>query len=294
MQPTCPPLIDILRQIPDPRHRRGIRHPLSALLAVACAAMLCGYRSYHAIAEWGRNYDSAYLNALGFTRQTAPCAATFFQVFRRLDRERFEALLGAWAEQALTGTAPGENEEEALALDGKTLRGSRKQGAAGAHLLSVFSHRLGLTVAQAGVDDKTNEIPVTSPVLADYLDWPGQQQVFVVERAVRSLRTGEVKHETVGGVTSLSPERANAARLLRLVRQHWHIENRSHWVREVTFDEDRSQVRVGSIPQVMAALRNTVIGLIRLSGESNVAAATRRMAARPKEAVALLGLSVDF
>ena len=165
MEPTGLPLIDVLRQIPDPRHRRGVRHPLAALLALACAAILCGHRSYSAIAEWGRNYDPAFLSALGFTRPTAPCAGTFFYAFGGLDREQFERLLGAWAEQMLAATAPAEGEEEALALDGKTLRGSRKQGAAGVHLLSVVSHRLGLTVAQAGVDAKTNEIPVAAQVL---------------------------------------------------------------------------------------------------------------------------------
>lgn len=116
----------------------------------------------------------------------------------------------------------------------------------------------------------------------------------MVEREVIHLVTGEVERETVYGVTSLGAGRADAARLLQLVRQHWHIENRSHWVRDVTFDEDRSQVRVGSIPQVLAALRNTVIGLLRLHGATNIAAATRRMAARPTEALALLGLSATF
>lgn len=161
---SIPPLLETLRQVPDPRMRRGVRYPLAALLALACAAMLCGYRSYSAISEWGRNYDPAFLRALGFTRETVPCAATLFQVFRRLDREEFERLLGIWAGQVLAATAPVA-EEEALALDGKTLRGSRKQGAPAAHLLSVVSHRLGLTVGQAEVDAKTNEIPMAGVVL---------------------------------------------------------------------------------------------------------------------------------
>jgi hypothetical protein len=78
--------------------------------------------------------------------------------------------------------------------------------------------------------------------------------------------------------------------LLNLVRQHWAIENRSHWVRDVTYDEDRSQVRCGSIPQVMAALRNLAIGLMRIAGEPNIAAAGRRFAAQPWAALALIGI----
>ena len=71
--------------------------------------------------------------------------------------------------------------------------------------------------------------------------------------------------EGVYGVTSLSPQRAPPARLLALVRGQWQIEHTAHGVRDVTFDADRSQVRCGNIPQVMAALRNTALGLLRSS-----------------------------
>lgn len=161
MERAYRPLIDVLAEVPDPRGRRGRRYPLAALLGLACAAMLCGYRSYSAIAEWGRNYDTDLLRALGFTRTTAPCAATLFLVFRALDRAAFEQVLGRWAAEVLAV----HGQDEALALDGKTLRGSRKQGASGTHLLSVVSQALGLTVAQAAVDEKTNEIAVAPEVL---------------------------------------------------------------------------------------------------------------------------------
>lgn len=66
--------------------------------------------------------------------------------------------------------------------------------------------------------------------------------------------------------------------------------HRSHWVRDVTMDEDRSQVRKGSLPQVMAAMRNTVISLLRKAGETNIAAAFRKYAAQPWAALALIGI----
>src|SRR4029450_6584322 len=97
----------------------------------------------------------------------------------------------------------------------------------------------------------------------------------------------------VYGVTSLNPERGTPERLLDLVRHHWQIENKSPWVRDVTFDEDRSQVRCGSIPQVMAALRNTTIGLLRWAGYSNIAAACRRFAAQPALALTLIGITLE-
>ena len=74
----------------------------------------------------------------------------------------------------------------------------------------------------------------------------------------------------VYGGTSLSPERATPERLLAWVRGQWQIEHKGHWVREVTCDEDRSQVRCGNIPQVLAALRNTAIGLLRWAGHTNI------------------------
>lgn len=371
------PLIEVLAEIPDFRSNRGKRHALAAILALACSAMLCGARSYTAIAEWGRNYGVRLMQALGFTRQP-PCAATLHTVLRRVDREAVEAKLGAWAEGLLSGTPAPQDIEAGIAVDGKTLRGSQKQGAPGAHLLSAVAHRLGVTLAQQAVVDTTNEIPATldllrqlvltgrvvtmdalltqraiarqivaaggdyvmvvkanqpqlrediatvfalppiggerrtvaetgdcghgriehrrlqtSDVLVGYSDWPGLAQVFHLERQVISKKTGEVRAEVVAGVTSLGPARADAARVLTLVRGHWHIENHSHWVREVTFDEDRSQVRCDHIPQVMAALRNTVIGLLRRAGYTNIAAACRRCAAQPALALALIGIELE-
>src|SRR5262245_24861419 len=113
------PLIEVLAEIPDFRSARGKRHSLGAILALACSALLCGYRSSTAIAEWGRYYGEGLVWALGFTRQP-PCAATLHTILRRVDREVVEAKLGAWAEGLLAGTPPAEDEEEPLAIDGKT------------------------------------------------------------------------------------------------------------------------------------------------------------------------------
>src|SRR6266571_4987978 len=159
------PLIEVFAEIPDFRCCRGKRHPLPAILSLACCAMLCGYRSYSAIAEWGRNYGANIAHALGFTHNT-PCAATLHTVFRHMDRDALEAKLGTWAEGIVASTPPAPSAgEAAVALDGKTLRGSHKQGAPGVHLLSALSHHLGLTLAQQAVDAKTNEITQVETVL---------------------------------------------------------------------------------------------------------------------------------
>jgi hypothetical protein len=113
MSHTCRPLIEVLAEIPDCRKDRGKRHPLSSILALACVAMLCGYKSDSAIAEWGRSYSPKLIKALGFTHHTTPCAATFHHIFRRLDKKIFESKLGAWAESLFSST-PSEHKEGTL------------------------------------------------------------------------------------------------------------------------------------------------------------------------------------
>src|SRR4029434_2550691 len=133
----------------------------------------------------------------------------------------------------------------------------------------------------------------TSEAVVGYSDGPGLAQVCELGRHVLLQKTGEERVEVVYGVTSLSPVRATPGRLLALVRGQWQIENQLHWVRDVTFDEDRSQVRCGNIPQVMAALRNTVIGLFRCAGYANIAAACRRFAVQPLQALALIWTALE-
>lgn len=133
----------------------------------------------------------------------------------------------------------------------------------------------------------------TREALVGHNDWPGLAQVFEIGRHVITKKTGEERVEVVYGVTSLRPERVTPGQLLAFVRGHWHIENKSHWVRDVTFDEDRSQVRCGNIPQVMAALRNTTIGVLRWAGHTNIAAACRQLAAQPAQALALIGIALE-
>lgn len=166
MSPGGCSLLDLLATMPDPRQPSGRRHPLPAMLALACAATLCGARGYGAIAEWGRNYGADLARALGFTRDKTPCAATFFLLFRRLDRAALEATLSTWAERLLAQLPPPKGPLEAVAIDGKTLRGSQQQGALDVHLLSVLSHRLGLPLYQQAVADKSNEIGAIQQVLA--------------------------------------------------------------------------------------------------------------------------------
>jgi predicted transposase YbfD/YdcC len=129
-----------------------------------------------------------------------------------------------------------------------------------------------------------------SAALGNYvkeLGWVGAQQVLRLESAVMSnTKTTQMVRYFV---TSLGPQ-LPPRELLRLVREHWHIENRLHYVRDVTLGEDASQVRSGAAPEVLAALRNAILGLLRQHGWSNIAAALRHFAWSPGAALRLLGL----
>lgn len=131
-----------------------------------------------------------------------------------------------------------------------------------------------------------------STALRDYVDWPGLAQAFKLVRK-RTLH-GKTTTETAYGITSLPPDRADAETLLHLTRQHWGIENRVFYVRDVTFGEDHCRVRTGSAPMILSTLRNTAINLLNARKLTNKAAALRRHAARPYEALALIRTKDDY
>lgn len=119
--------------------------------------------------------------------------------------------------------------------------------------------------------------------------WPFIAQVAQLTRTV--TKAGTTTSEVVYLITTLSPSKATPERLLELNRGHWSIENRSHYVRDMSFGEDRSRLRTGNAPQIMAALRNLAITLIHRFGSSHIRATRRHFASCPKPALALLGLS---
>lgn len=372
------PLIEILAQVPDHRKARGKRYSLPAVLALACAAMLCGCTTASAIVQWGWDHLGEITQALDFKRDQIPCVATLLVIFRHLNVDAFETQLAAWV-QAVRAAQEEPGQCRGVAVDGKTLRVAGKVDPPGVHLLAALGQELGLTLGQQRVTDsatKGHEIPTAlallkclplqglvvtadalltqreiaqavvdgggdylmvvkanqgtlyedvrvmfseppsklnpmteaedlsaahgrievrhvwaSSALVGYTDWPGLQQALCIESTVIQKRTGKTTLSRWYAVTSLSAQHATAAQLLRLRRGHWQIENGLHWVRDVDLGEDRSTIRKGHAPQVMAALRNTVVGLLRTAGATNIAAALRRNAAHPEEALKLLGLS---
>ena len=128
----------------------------------------------------------------------------------------------------------------------------------------------------------------TTSILTFRHRWPGLAQGFELKRE-RTIK-GVTTVETDLGITSLGPEKADATRLLQITRDHWRIENNLHWVRDVTFGEDACRVRSGTAPQVLAALRNTVIHMLREVKAKSRATAIRTLGAHPDQALKLLGM----
>ena len=153
-------LLEVMGRLPDPRSGHGRRHPLGAILGLAICAMLCGSRSLYAISQWGRDQGLEVSRALGFTRERTPCVSTLHQVFSRLDREAFEGLLEQWLGER------GLEAGEALAIDGKRLRGIHGEQLPGVHLVAAYAHQSGIVLGQQAVAHKRNELEAVYQLLA--------------------------------------------------------------------------------------------------------------------------------
>jgi len=159
---TAGSLFSFLAAIPDPRSQHGRQHPLSAIIALVCCAIMCGAKSYAAIAQWAQDQDIELMHQLGFTRRP-PKMGGIRKVLIALNLKAFEEALSRWAERLL-GRSVSTDEltpPEPFALDGKTARGSFDGLNKAVHLLSLVAHKSGLTLAQTqvpnGGENKTNE-----------------------------------------------------------------------------------------------------------------------------------------
>ncbi len=372
-------LLTVLSTVVDPRARRGVRHRLVTVLAVAVCAVVAGARSMVAIGEWAADLPEQASEALGIGARP-PCESTIRRVLRGVDGDGFDQAVSGWiaGQRAATEDGPRPSRvRRAVAVDGKALRGSRNttpdQAGGTRHLLAVLDHDSRTVMGQVDVDGKTSEIAAFAPLLAaleragvalaavvvtaDALHtqrghvadlhqrgahWilavKGNQpslhrqlrklpwrQVAVAHRATgrghgrREIRTLKVvtipagiafphaaqaiqvvrrtqplsggrrwRTTTVYAITSLGPHQASPAQIAAWIRGHWQIENALHWVRDVTYAEDHSQVRTGNAPQVMATLRNLAISTLRQAGATNIAAALRHHARDPIRPLKLL------
>ena len=158
-------LLKKLRLITDPRKARGIRHTIISTLAIAICAVLAGNRAYTAIAEWATDLTQDQLRRFGCRyheekgKFIAPSESTIRRHIQSVDGDELDMLIHEWLREQVT--------PDAIAVDGKTLRGSKHGETKGVHLLSALAHDEGTTLAQRNVDAKTNEIPEFRNMLDD-------------------------------------------------------------------------------------------------------------------------------
>ena len=164
----APGLREALSGMVDPRKRRGIRHGLVVVLTVAICAVAAGARSLVAIGEWAADLPEDAAAALGIARRV-PSEATIRRLLERVDADRLDSVLGGFVQRLAAGVAPA-GRRRVLAVDGKTVRGSRHVGTdgavvAGRHLLSVIDQHSRVVLGQVAVESKTNEINRFVPLL---------------------------------------------------------------------------------------------------------------------------------
>ena len=361
-----------LAVVPDPRCRRGVRHAVASVLAIAAAAVLAGARSFVAIGEWAADAPQQVLAMLGARRDErrggyrAPDEATLRRVLQTVDGDALDAAIGAW----LAVRERSDPEPRAIAVDGKTLRGTCDTTGQGVHLLAAMTHTAGAVVAQRNVATKSSEVTEFAPLLsmvdltgrvvtadalhthraharylveqrgADYvltvkenqpklhaqldaLPWdqaprhtsidrghgrierrtiqllptpddilfPHAAQAFLIERYVSDLATTRRSAIAALGITSLTADRASPTDIAALIRGQWHIENKLHYVRDVTYHEDTSRIRSGTGPRTMASLRNLAISALRQAGHTNIARALRHNSWNRQRVLHLLGIT---
>lgn len=156
-------LLAFLSQVPDPRGRKGRRHPLSAMLAVIACSILSGLRGYSAFADWVHSFRPEVWHLLGFTRKP-PSKNCFRDLLIALDAEAFEEALSCWAAETLE-LSPSADDLDAVSLDGKTLCGTLAPHQKAVHLLAVLDQKTDGVLRQTAVDEKTNEHKAALPLL---------------------------------------------------------------------------------------------------------------------------------
>ena len=180
-KPAVGSLAEALGAVPDPRRPYGWRPghepiPLVALLQLTVVALLCGSRSQLAVAQWGRERladDPGLLEALGLPAGRSPCVATLHRVYKQLDVPAFESALGGWLERTGSTSAakPPKRVPEAIALDGKVLRGSqpKREGepdsVPGTYLVAAYAHASGLVLGQVRAAGKGHELSAAKALL---------------------------------------------------------------------------------------------------------------------------------
>jgi predicted transposase YbfD/YdcC len=374
-------LMDVLRQVPDYRKRKGRQHGWMTLLSLIAAAVASAQHTPQAIARWVQEHRDELFAALPPTVSRLPSGATIRRALARLDVAALEQALTAFHPPPTLAPTPTPIPAplQGVALDGKAVRGVGRDGHP-CHLVSLVQHADATVLGQVEVARKRDERSAV-PALLDgrdlhgkvvtldalhtlrptarqiraqkghylmivkknqaalyaYLDmlftlpaqpadrevwdmvgpttekghgrletrsltcgnahiedvdWPEVQQVVRRECERITIKTGKRTCEVTYGLVSMTPEEAGATTIEALWRGHWTIENRLHYVRDVSFGEDAGHAAQGTTAHALAALRNGLLALFRHAHWRSVPDALAHYGASVARAFALIGLQV--
>jgi predicted transposase YbfD/YdcC len=378
-------LVEVLKQVPDPRKRQGQCHRWMTLLTLIAAALASAQRTPQQIIRWVHSRRTELFAQLPPTVSRLPSGSTIRRALAQLDVTALETALSAFhppstPPAATSPTSPAPPAPlQGLAIDGKAIRAVGRAGHP-CHLVSLVQHGDATVLAQVEVERKRDERSAVPALLADrdlsgkivtldalhtlrptarliraqnghflmivkknqaslyeYLDmlftlpahpadrevwdsygpktekghgrletrslkcgnahiedvdWPFVQQVVRRECERIILKTGKRTYEVTYGLVSMSVEEAGAAEIEGLWRGHWTIENRLHYVRDVSFGEDAGHAAQGATAHTLAALRNGLLRLFRHQQWRSVPDALAYFGASVARAFALIGLQV--
>lgn len=157
-------LLSVFRDMPDPRAARGIRHKLEDIVVISGLAFVCDANDYVDIHEWGLG-NEAWLKTFLSLGHGIPSVETFERIFSILRPEVWQGRFREWTRETALATVEGK-QDEIIAIDGKTSKGSHNQGLNALHTVSAWSNNGGIVLGQEDVPDKTNEITVIPDLLS--------------------------------------------------------------------------------------------------------------------------------
>src|SRR6266545_1283317 len=374
-------LVEVLKEVPDYRKRKGRQHRSLTLLSLIAMALASAQRTPQAIARWVREHRDELFAALPPSVSRLPSGATLRRALARLSVAALEQALAAFHPPSAPAPTPTPIPAplQGVAIDGKAVRGVGRSGHP-CHLVSLVQHDDARVLGQVEVALKRDErsavpallegrdlhgkvvtldalhtlrptarqirtqqghylmiVKKNQAALYEYLDmlftlpahpadhegwqtvgpttekghgrletrtltcgnahiedvdWPDVQQVVRRECERITLKTGKRTHEVTYGLVSMSPKEAGAATIEALWRGHWTIENRVHYVRDVSFGEDAGHAAHGTTAHALAALRNGLLRLFRHAHWPSVPDALAHYGAAVVRAAVLIGLQV--
>lgn len=177
-----------------PEFRQWHKYDLPGLLTFLSLAMLCGCNGERQMARWGHHQRWLLAERLGFRAYQMPSLGTIQRVLRQVDGAVFARVVGEWGQAALAAYG---RPKSGIAIDGKSLPGSKTDSLPAVHLLSAFSHELGTVLGEVEVEGKTNEIKAIHPLLAD---WVLEGRVVTVDALLTQRQIAQTILEK-GGTT---------------------------------------------------------------------------------------------